>query len=158
MRSKRSVSGARVVAERLRYVGIAWALLALGMVAFAWAFPVDANVQNRSSGRRKELEPLPAVGADVRPLLAKMAGTRLIRAAQVQAAVKDTGAADRLAKRLSLEGIADIAGTHVAYIRVEKKGVQSVKQGDTVLDFVVEKIVSNRVTLSLQGVQVVLNQ
>jgi len=90
------------------------------------------------------------------PLLVKMAGKRLIRPSQVQAAVKDTGAAQRLLAKLNLQGVVDMRGNLIAYIGVKGQGVKTVRQGGSVLEFVVKSIEPNRVVLSLQGVEVEL--
>jgi hypothetical protein len=93
----------------------------------------------------------------VEPLLAKMAGRRLVRPAQVQAAVKDTGAAARLLAKLNLQGVVDIGGELVAYIQVDKRSVKTVRKGEKVLELTVEEIQPGSVKLSLEGVVVELS-
>lgn len=89
-------------------------------------------------------------------LLTKTAGVRLIRPSNALAAVKDNGIAKKLLARMKLQGVTELAGTPVAYIGIEKMGTQTVKVGDSVLDFQVQAISSGQVTLSLDGVVVEL--
>jgi hypothetical protein len=104
---------------------------------------------------------IPAPPADARlpePLLGKIAGRRhLIRAALVQAAVRDTGAAQKLLATLKLQGVVRVSGQYVAYVSVEKNGTATVHQGDTLSRFIVEKIEPGHLVLSLEGVTVTLN-
>jgi hypothetical protein len=72
----------------------------------------------------------------------------------VQAAVKDTGVAQQLLKKLQLQGVAKMGDRFVAYVSVDKQSVVTVRDGDAVLDFLVESIEPGCVTLSLQGVLV----
>jgi hypothetical protein len=88
--------------------------------------------------------------------LSTVAGSRLIRPAQVQPAVKDSGAAQKLLARLKLQSVVDMSGEHVAYIRVKDEGVQAIRGGSYVLDFLVESVQPGRVRLSLDGVIVEL--
>jgi Tfp pilus assembly protein PilP len=75
---------------------------------------------------------------------------------QVKAAVKDTGVARKLLEKLKLRGVVQIGADQVAYIRVEKKTTRKVREGEKLLSFVVKKIESGKVVLSLEGVEVVL--
>jgi hypothetical protein len=103
------------------------------------------------------VEPIPAGGIDLRPLLVKVTGRTLIRPAEVQAAVKSDGTAERLVKQLKLEGVVTMGGTSVAYIRVKQDGLKAVREGDSVLEFSVKRVEPDKVTLSLQGVTVPLD-
>lgn len=89
-------------------------------------------------------------------LLRKVSDRRLIRPAQIQAAVKDNGVAEKMAKNLKLRGVVQLGKDMVAYVEVGKFGVKSVHSGEKVLEFVVEDIQPGLVTLSLNGVNVVL--
>jgi hypothetical protein len=123
----------------------------MAVVSVYPASPVDDTT------RRGSVPSFPAGGEDVQPLLAKIAGSRLIRGARIQAAVKDSGAAGRLVKRLRLQGVIQAGSGPMAYILVDKDpAAKAVHEGESVLDFVVEKIEPSRVTLSLEGVEVVL--
>ena len=141
-----------------RFFMAAVGCLGLAAVGAVWAALAPVHVAGASAAvtRAKPLCPLPAVGQDLRPLLMKMAGRRLIRPGQVKAAVKDSGAAERLLKKLKLQGVVQTGADLVAYIRVDKEGTKSVREGQKVLDFVVARIEPGKVTLTLQGVEVVL--
>jgi hypothetical protein len=102
--------------------------------------------------RAGRVDPVPVPRPDLQPLLNKMACTSLMKPALAVAAVKDDGSASKLLKRLKLHGVTRVSGQLVAYVEVEKVGVQTVHEGDSVLDFIVEKIESGCVTLSLNGV------
>jgi hypothetical protein len=125
---------------------------AAGALPVASADP-PATPAGAGAGR---LEPMPAGRADLQPLLVKMSGRTLIRPAQVQAAVKTDGTAERLLKQLKLLGVVRIGDTSVAYIQIENEGVKAVRVGDRVLEFVVECVEPRKVTLSLNGVTVPL--
>jgi hypothetical protein len=137
-----------------------WALLlgaAMLVVRAAWpAAADDADALASAPASARQLPPMPGGRPDLQPLIVKLAGRTLIRPAQVQAAVKTDGTAERLLKLLKLQGIVRIGDTSVAYIQVEKEGVKTVREGETVLDFVVERIEPNKVVLNLQGVVVTL--
>jgi len=85
-----------------------------------------------------------------------MAGKELVKPPQVHAAVKDSGLAGKLAKRLKLEGVVQADEGYSAYIRVDNKALETVRQGQKVLDFTVARIEPGAVTLSLEGVEVVV--
>jgi hypothetical protein len=104
----------------------------------------------------RSLAPVPDERVDVQAVLAKVAGRTLVRPAQVQAAVKSDGTAEQLLKLLKLQGVIDVGGKPTAYIAVEKQGVKTVRPGDKILDFTVDKIEPGKVVLSLQGVVVTL--
>ncbi len=133
--------------------------LLLVLAAAFWPIQDDAAGSNALDAPRPAevglgSEPMDAL--DSQSLLLKMAGRRLIRPAQIQAAVKDTGAAQRLLSKLKLQGVVQMGGDHVAYIQVADRGVQTVRVGSSVLDFMVEAVESGRVKLSLDGVEVEL--
>jgi hypothetical protein len=103
---------------------------------------------------------MPATEADARlpvGLLEKIAGRRhLIRAALVQAAVRDNGAAQKLLATLKLQGVIRIGSQYVAYVAVDKGGTATVHQGDSLSRFMVDKIEPGHLLLSLDGVTVTL--
>lgn len=80
----------------------------------------------------------------------------LIRPLQGIAAVKDDGVAQRMAKRLKLQGVINMGGEYVAYIGVDKGQVVAVKAGGDILDFSVIKVDDKSVILSREGVEVAL--
>ena len=133
-------------------------LASCGLLALAaWpAAAADPTASTPAAGR--QLAPMPTTQPHLQPLLVKIAGRTLIRPAQVQAAVQADGTAERLLKMLKLQGVVQIGETTVAYVHVEKEGVKTVRQGDTILDFTVEKVEPNKVMLNLQGVVVTLGQ
>ena len=67
------------------------------------------------------------------------------------------GAAQRLVERLNLQGVVQMAGASVAYIRVDEGQVKSVRKGEKILDLAVDKVEPGKVTLSLEGVVVELS-
>lgn len=141
---------------RFRTIAILGVVASLLMLLYSVIVFSSDPVQKNLNGGRSPLETWPNREINTNLLLKKMAGRRLIRPSQVQAAVKDTGLADRLAKKLKLQGIVQMKGSYVAYIGVEKQGVKSLKEGEKILDFLVESIKGNEVVLSLDGVQVTL--
>jgi len=93
---------------------------------------------------------------NIETLIAKTAGMRLIRPSSALAAVKDNGIAKKLLARMKLQGVTELGGAPIAYINIEKMGTQTVKVGDSVLDFQVQAIAQGQVTLNLDGVVVEL--
>ena len=144
------------LARRFVIVGVAAALLSGAFLACAVFVPLrpgERTLQAMDAGR---LWPLPEQIQSLEALLRKTAGRRLIRAAGVQAAVKDTGAAKRLAERLKLQGIVQIGDGLIAYVQLGNSGSKALRAGEKILDFTVERIEPGKVTLSLEGVEVVL--
>jgi hypothetical protein len=156
MLANNHTSKAGRLSEKVRIIGLVCVVLSLAGVALAAFCPLGRGLAESADTGNSALPPLPRADRPIQPLLVKMAGRRLIRPSQAQAAVKDSGLTGRLAKKLTLQGIVRVGGTLVAYIHVEKQGVKSVRAGDRILDFLVERMESDRVTLSLEGVQVVL--
>jgi hypothetical protein len=133
-------------------------LFSISSILLIGSFVIPIHVSNDEWKKAavKKIVPLPEVGQNLQPLLVKMAGWRLIKPAQVQAAVKDNGLAQTLLKKLKLQGVIQVGSTLTAYIDVEKQGTQTVKQGEKILDFIVQRIEPGAVTLSLEGVEVTL--
>jgi hypothetical protein len=139
------------------WIAVALMVIALLLLARASLPRAEGGGDVPTTGVNRRLAPLPpATRPDLQPLLVSVAGRTLIRPAQVQAAVKADGTAERLLKQLKLQGVVRIGETPVAYIQIEKEGVKAVREGDMVLEFVVDRIESNQVVLSLQGVVVTL--
>lgn len=124
-------------------------------IAAAIWMPINVDRTNIETGT-KQVAIIPTGRRQMSPVLAEMAGRQLIRPAQIRAAVKDTGAAQRLLKELNLQGVIQMGGELAAYIRVKGGGVQSVKKGDKILEFDVVEVTQGKVKLSLQGVEVQL--
>ena len=137
-------------------LGVVTAGLSLVALVAAAIYPVQIDVVGPSVAATEGHESHNYTKPNLSSLLEKMAGRGLIRPPQVVAAVKDTGAAARLAKSLKLQGVVELGGSLVAYIEVEKRRVQALRKGETVLGFVVRDIGPGRVTLSLEGVEVIL--
>lgn len=82
----------------------------------------------------------------------------IIKAAQAQAAVKDSGLAAELAKSLKLQGIANMPAGLTAYIRnTKEKRTLTVREGDMAAEFIVRRVEQDSVTLDLDGVEVRLS-
>ena len=140
-----------------RFISAGVVVFGLGVIALVAAVvvPISGEAASLRERSRQLKSPL-SESQDVQPLLLKMAGVRLIKPSQVQAAVKDSGAAQRLAKKLKLQGVVQMPNGLVAYIKVDNEGVKSVREGGKVLDFVVDRIEPGKVTVSLQAVVVTL--
>ncbi len=110
-----------------------------------------------STGGGKTRPTIAAAGTpSIGPLKAQIARRRLIRPPEVKAAVKDSGAAQRLLDQLKLHGVVRMEREYVAYVEVDKRGVRAVRKGEKLLEFIVESVAPGRVVLSLQGVEVIL--
>lgn len=148
--------GGRRLASRFMVLGIAVLAAGIALAAYATIAPVEVADGLAKVERPRPFRPLLASRHDVRALLATMAGYPLIRPPQVIAAVKDTGLARRLLKKLKLHGVAQIGSDYVAYVQVDAKEVKRVSRGDAILDFRVEKVELGKVTLLLDAVVVTL--
>ena len=157
MINESAVLGAGRIADRLMWTGIVVAIVASILVAVAAVLPIRASAGYADKpANRQEFQLQMRSSQDVDALLSRTAGRPLVRPPQIQPAVKDTGAAARLVRKLKLQGIIQKGDILVAYIRVGKQGVKTVREGEKVLDFVVKEIKAGRVTLLLEGVQVEL--
>lgn len=145
-------------ARRVRAIAVTLAVLAAAATVAALFVPIQSASNAALATESRSPTSLPAVGEDLQPLLAAMAGNNIIRPAQVQAAVKDDGAAEKMLAKLNLQGVIQMGDDLVAYVQVEKGSVQTVKTGDKLLSFVVEKVEPSKVSLSLQGVVVTLSR
>ena len=154
-------SDALIVKERVarRLLRAALAVFGLACIALVGAatVPINVAVEESPSATTRAIDAANSSDtANLRPLLIKLATSELLRPAQLQAAVKDDGTAQQLLKSLKLQGIIEMEQKNVAYIQVEKQGVKTVRVGETISEFTVEKIEPNRVTLSYRGVIVIL--
>ncbi len=139
-------------------LALAGAVLLSGAAFVAWAAlcPIEPVVDVPDAGARIARDPAAGGSGEIEPLVREVAARDLVRPAQVLAAVKDTGAAQSLLKRLQLEGVCDTGSGAVAYVCVDGKEHLSVRRGDALLSFAVADVESGRVTLSLEGVEVTL--
>ena len=144
------------LASWLLKAGIATAVLATAGLVVALSYPISAGEFDLPSAEGWPVA-LPAIAKpDLSSFLAEMAGRRLFRPAQIQAAVKDTGLARKLLGGLTLCGVTQIGNDRLAYVKTKAGAVKKVKVGEKVLDFVVEQIEPGQLTLSLDGVNVKL--
>ena len=143
-------------ADRSMIIAATLLALSIVLVILAVAMPIEANIEVSSIVSERQLQSLPQAKQDIKPFLARIAGRYLIKPSQVRAAVKDSGAAQRLVKKLTLQGIVQIGSDLIAYIGVDKQGTKTVRQGEKLLDFVVQDVKPGKVTLTLEGVEVIL--
>ena len=137
-------------------VSITLLVLSVGMVIVAWTLPIKADVALEGTEIARDLGSWEAAEPQMEHLLVQIASRRLIKPSQVKAAVKDSGTAEQLLKKLKLRGVVKMGASRIAYISIEKQGTKKVQQGDKLLGFVIENITMGKVTLSLQGVEVIL--
>ncbi len=130
--------------------------LAAAAVCTATFLRIDHGIVAVASPVTRSLVSLPEDASDPQVVLAVMAGRRLIKSPEVQAAVKDRGAAKKMLEELDLHGVVHVKGELTAYIRVQGGDVKSVRVGDTIQEFRVEKILPGRVVLTFEGVVVEL--
>lgn len=162
MTDERTLQRHAEAARRFAWVGVvALAASAVLLVAAAVA-PIGEAAGGNAAAARRRVPEVASPDADVRSLEVKLAGSKLIRPAQVQPAVKDAGAAQKLLERFKLQSVVQMGGEPVAYVRVAQGGgggagaaaVQTVRRGGRLLDFSVEEVEPGRVRLSLEGVLV----
>jgi hypothetical protein len=152
---KALASGKRLV-NRLMFTAVAMVVFAGVLLVCAMVMPIKPNKYTIAEKITGHLELPTEIPTNIQSLLVKIASRRLIMPSQVKAAVKDTGVARKLLEKLKLRGVVQIGADQVAYIRVEKKTTRKVREGEKLLSFVVKKIESGKVVLSLEGVEVVL--
>ena len=145
----------RVFVTCVKRVATVLVFVCAGVLATALTMPISEAGLENSVGERR-LKRIPEVKSDIQPLLNSLAGRELIRPASMQPALKDDGSAQRLLKLLKLQGVIEFDSELVAYVQVEKEGVRTVRAGDKLLEFVVEKVQPSSVTLSLNGVTIAL--
>ena len=145
------------LARRLTLSAVAMVFVAFAAVVAAALLPIEVPTSAPETGDRG-IESAAGPERDLEELLHQAAGSDLIKPAQIQAAVKDTGAARQLAKALTLQGVVQVDETLTAYIEVKDEGVKTVREGDKILDFVVKELKPGKVVLSLDGVEVQLGR
>ncbi|MFI4862240.1 MAG: hypothetical protein ACIAXF_16370 [Phycisphaerales bacterium JB063] len=144
--------------ERLRLVSMLLVIVALGGVALALVVPLPSGAVTGNEANTNALRPIPDLRKDTDALVRQTASRQLIRPPQVTAAVRDNGQARRLLAKLKLQGVLQMNGHTQAYVQVEGQGVVTVREQDSVLDFVVTRIdPAGYVHLSLDGVEVTLS-
>jgi hypothetical protein len=146
------------IARRLAQASLALAALSVAAVAAAIVWPIAPAEHLASVAKGEGFAPIADSKQNLQGVLDRLSSrqTPLISPPQVQAAVKDSGSAAKLVKRLKLQGIVQIGGGYVAYVQVEEQGLKTVKKGESLLDFVVQEVAPGKVVLSLEGVEVVL--
>ena len=142
--------------DRLKFLAIPAVFLSAISLAAAALWPIQTHVRGRAESTHTELGSLTPAPRDVRGILNEIVGRTLIRPGQVKAAVKKTGAAERLAKQLTLHGIITMPDGPSAYIAVANQGVVDVRAGEQILEFTVKQIDPGAVILSLDGEEVQL--
>lgn len=145
-----------VLAARCRNVAAALAACAVVLVLIASLVPIDPEVNLPQADARRVSGVVVNLETDLQPLLKKIADINLMRSPEVKAAVKDTGAAQRLAAKLTLHGVTKVRGKYAAYIQIGKDPAKPFGTNDKLLKFVVERIEPGIVILMLEGVQVKL--
>ena len=155
MTDESNLHSAARLAGAFMFVGVGLLILAVAGLAWASFAPLNHGEETTRAVADERVSKMPDTSVELKDLLWKMAGNYLIRPAQVTAAVKDSGAAASLAKKLKLEGIVEMGGELCAYIRINKSS-RKVVVNDTILEFVVAKIEPGKVTLDLDGVRVKL--
>ena len=157
MASESSVPTQPRLANRLMVAGVAMPAVAVAVLLAAVLLPINTPTVPRLPNG-KNFSPASDRSPDLAQLLDQTAGQGLIKPAQVQAAVKDTGAAARLVRQLTLQGVVQMGGEFVAYIAVKDQGVKAVKKGQKILEFDVKDMEPGKVVLALDGVEVQLGQ
>ncbi len=157
MASESSVPMLPRLASRLTVAAVTMLATATVVLLAAVLLPINTPIVPGLSNRMDSVT-VPDGRRDLARLLDQAAGADLIKPAQIQAAVKDTGAAARLVRQLTLKGVVQIGGELVAYIEVKDQGVKSVNKGQKILEFVVKDMEPGKVVLDLDGVEVQLGQ
>ncbi len=139
--------------------GLVFLAIGLGLLLASLFMPLGVNSSPVGQERRIGDISLFTLDKDRLSLLEQRATERLlIKAAQAQAAVKDSGLAAELAKNLRLQGIANMPEGLTAYIRnMKEKRTLTVREGDKAAEFIVRRVEENSVTLDLEGVEVKLS-
>jgi len=146
------------VSRRAMTGGLVFAALSLAVVAAAILTPLP-NQETGASGQAPQrvpaIQPSRRSWGDLQARIARQV-QEMIRPLQGIAAVKDDGAAAKMASRLQLQGIVNMGGQFIAYVSVDKGPVVAIKTGGTILEFSVLRVGERTVTLCREGVQVVL--
>ncbi|HET6430117.1 MAG TPA: hypothetical protein VM389_11080 [Phycisphaerae bacterium] len=138
-------------------VGLLATMTGALLVVWSVASPLGLQDADNQADRAGRFPGVSFPQRDIQLLLGKMAGNPLIRPGQALPAVKDSGLAQALLKRLTFHGTVTMGGEEVAYVVVEgEPSARQVRSGDRLLDFLVEDIRSGQMTLSLEGVRAVV--
>jgi len=147
------------LSSRAMAVGLILLALSLATVAAAVFWPLSLEATAGSNARLQRIPSIPESHKSWTDLQTTIMNQdhELIKPLQSIAAVKDDGAAARMAQRLKLQGIVYMGGQYVAYVAVDKDpSAASLKAGMTVLEFTVVSVEASTITLSREGVQIVL--
>jgi hypothetical protein len=146
------------VSRRAMAGAVVFAALSLAAVAAAILTPLpsqEAGGSGQVPQRVPAMQPPHKSWEDLQARIAQEV-QEMIRPLQGIAAVKDDGAAAKMAARLQLQGIVNMGGQLVAYVSVDKGSAVAIKTGGTILEFSVLRVEERTVTLCREGVQVVL--
>jgi hypothetical protein len=158
MANEPHIRSAGHIARRLAQATLALATLSVIAVAAALVCPISPAENIAGAAKAEEFASVAVPKQDLQGVLTRLSSRRnpLISPPQAQAAVKDSGAAAKLAKKLKLQGIVQTGGDYVAYVQVDEQGLKTVRKGESLLDFVVLDVGPGKVLLALEGVEVAL--
>ena len=91
-------------AARFAFCGGVLLIIAVGVLTYVLVAPIESSRGASTSTSAVDPPPIPRTTRSIESLLIQSGTKELIRASRVQAAVKDTGVAKELAKKLKLEG------------------------------------------------------
>ena len=157
MTSRSNIDKAHRTVVRMMQVGVGLLALSTSAVLLSAVWPLAPSLSAPQDKLQPASAPAEAGPGDLDGLLKRLAGRALVRPAQVQAAVKDSGAAAKLAKKLKLQGVVRMGDSWVAYVDVSEQGVKALRKGESVLEFVVKEVEPGKVIVSLEGVEVTLD-
>ena len=153
MADDNGLEGATRIAAWTSRIGVALACVAIVLVVLAAVAPTGTPHADVPSPGQTKLRPEAAPIEDIQPLLAKLAGRRLIQPSRFGASPGDDKSMEEMLKKLKLEGIAELGGERVAYIAVDKQPARTFRSGEKVLGFVIDDIADDVVWLVLEGVR-----
>ena len=131
--------------------GIAW-LLSLAFLVWTATHSIgDTNVL-KTAPRPLQTRPPPSPHSE--QFRVALNGRTLIRPPQIEAAIKKTGTAAKLANKFRLHGVASIGGEYVAYLHEPSTGTTPVRVGDSIQVFDISEVTATSVVLSLDGERV----
>lgn len=146
----------RKMVNRFLLIALLILVAGIGLVILAGLIPVSGDPSAKEIAINRSFEFQAGSSPSLPPLLAQLVSRKLIQPAQVKAAVKDSGAAEKILQKLKLQGVVQLGNEAIAYIQVEKQGTVKVRRQEKILGLEVIRIEPGRVTLSLEGVEVVL--
>jgi hypothetical protein len=142
--------------QRFLWFSIIFAATAMVLVILSVLMSIPIEVEAEGSEIVRQFTMLQTEKPSIQSLQTKIVNRNLIKPSQAKAAVKNSGAAEQLLKKLKLQGVVQLGSQKVAYIQVEKQGTQKVQAGGKLLGFDVKEVDTGKVVLSLEGVEVEL--